>query len=774
MIAQVVVYYGVFFMQLIAAMAIVNSSNDTGLGFIQILWWCFIFAAGLRCGWLQQKKGGKNYEQLGNFVALLGLLIFLILLITEGLIPALLSMLLWAQAAQNFTLSERRGLNFTFAITFILLLYAAAISKSGLFLFYLSAYVLVAMFTLYTNYLDQRNEMITMHIESLGKVPILGPVVGLSSLVVLVSVILYLSIPRPPALHFGSIDTFGGQQYENKEWERAADYPEYASSSNDNNIDNTKKIRPKDKSSQTSENKKDLTKSNTPSTNSSSNTTMVKNESDHGQSENNSGQHGMVYRGFEEQFDIKAPQQGALSNVIVLYLQADQPLYLKGKVFDFFDGRYWSKSNNHNQKYRLKEGIFEVERGTNTIVKPVSQEITMAIDYGDTIFVAERLSKLIFPAAVIAQDIYGTFQAPAKLKKDSIYAAESYIDYVNGHPASKVTSVDSFDQYLQLPTNISSRTLALASEVTLPTDTPLLKALSLEKHLRTKYRYTFDTVFDESDSIPLDKFLFETRQGHCEYFASAMTVMLRTLNIPARLVTGFSATNNNPLTGYYEVRGLDAHAWVEAYFPEHGWVLFEPTSFYDLPAPQTSDDVSKSIERYFTRLADVAKTVDPDSLKTGWLQLWSSLFKGIGAIWQSFIESISEVGNYLFDWLKSGGFVIIISLTFVVSILYLTRYILSAYWTLWQLKTAKEGEVEQVVRKAYLALEQYFTGGGNPRNTAWTVTEYCESLSEHFKEKEESIAVISRYYVQVRYGKLMLDESVVVDVTKHFKNIIRR
>ena len=739
MIAQAAVYYGVFFMQLVAVMAIVNTSNGNSLVFIQILWWCIIFAVGLRCGWLQHKKEGNNYEKIGNFIAVLGLLVFLVLLITEGLIPALLSMLLWAQAAQNFTLSERRGLNFTFSITFILLLYAAAISKSGLFLFYLTAYVLVVMFTLYTNYLDHRNEIMTEHIESLGKIPILGPVVGLSSLVVVLSIILYLSIPRPAALHYGSVDTFGGQQYENKEWETAADNLDYTSS-----------------------------------TNLSPNNKTLKNKTGDSQSQNNSSQYDGVYRGFEERFDIKAPQQAALSNVIVFYLQSEQPLYLKGKVFDFFDGRYWSKSNNQNQKHRLKAGTFEVDSNKDIKAKAVSQEITMAIDYGDTIFFAERLSKLIFPATVISQDIYGTFQAPAKLKKDTVYAVESYIDYVNGRPASKATSIESLDQYLQLPTNISSRTQALASEIAQATDTPLLKAISLEKYLRTKYRYTFNTVFDESDSIPLDKFLFETREGHCEYFASAMTVMLRTLNIPARLVTGFSATNNNPLTGYYEIRGLDAHAWVEAYFPEHGWVLFEPTAFYDLPMPQTSDNVSKSIERYFTHLANVAKTVEPDSFKTSWLELWSSLFKGIGSIWQTFIDGINEVSNYLIEWLKGGGLTIIILLTIIVSILYFTRHVLRAYWTLWQLKMAKEDDVEYVVRKAYFELECYFAGGGLPRNSAWTVTEYCNLLSEDFKEKEESIAVISNYYIQVRYGKLIQVEFVIAEIIKHFQNIIRR
>jgi hypothetical protein len=82
----------------------------------------------------------------------------------------------------------------------------------------------------------------------------------------------------------------------------------------------------------------------------------------------------------------------------------------------------------------------------------------------------------------------------------------------------------------------------------------------------------------------LANFLFERKQGHCEYFASSMAVMLRTLGIPSRVVNGFRTGEFNDLTSQYVVRASNAHSWVEAYFPNHGWVAFDPTPGASIPA----------------------------------------------------------------------------------------------------------------------------------------------------------------------------------------------
>jgi hypothetical protein len=129
--------------------------------------------------------------------------------------------------------------------------------------------------------------------------------------------------------------------------------------------------------------------------------------------------------------------------------------------------------------------------------------------------------------------------------------------------------------YLQLPP-LDQRIPALARGSAGKARTPYDKALAIETFLRTRFTYTLELTGKPGDD-PLAHFLFDTHAGHCEYFASAMTIMLRTQGIPSREVNGFLPGEFNDLAGDYIVRASDAHSWVEAYFPGSGWVTFDPT-----------------------------------------------------------------------------------------------------------------------------------------------------------------------------------------------------
>jgi transglutaminase-like putative cysteine protease len=129
--------------------------------------------------------------------------------------------------------------------------------------------------------------------------------------------------------------------------------------------------------------------------------------------------------------------------------------------------------------------------------------------------------------------------------------------------------------YLELPP-LDPRIKQLAEEVTKHANNPYDKALSLELYLKSQYAYTLD-LSDDPGKDPLSYFLFQRRAGHCEYFASAMTIMLREIGIPSRYATGFLPGEYNDVGNDYIIRASDAHAWVEAYFPNYGWVTFDPT-----------------------------------------------------------------------------------------------------------------------------------------------------------------------------------------------------
>ena len=90
------------------------------------------------------------------------------------------------------------------------------------------------------------------------------------------------------------------------------------------------------------------------------------------------------------------------------------------------------------------------------------------------------------------------------------------------------------------------------------------RARDFERYLRTNFSYTTD-LLDNEVRDPLANFLFERKAGHCEYFASAMAVMLRAVHIPSRVATGFQSGVYNPITGWHVLRSSDAHSWVEAW-----------------------------------------------------------------------------------------------------------------------------------------------------------------------------------------------------------------
>jgi transglutaminase-like putative cysteine protease len=138
--------------------------------------------------------------------------------------------------------------------------------------------------------------------------------------------------------------------------------------------------------------------------------------------------------------------------------------------------------------------------------------------------------------------------------------------------------------YLRLPT-MDQRVSQLAEQVTGSARNNFDKAEALENHLRTHYGYTLQLP-RTAVKDPIANFLFERKQGHCEYFASSMAVMLRTLGIPSRVVNGFRSDEFNDLTGNYVVRAKDAHSWVEAYFPDYGWETFDPTPAGNAGTPQ--------------------------------------------------------------------------------------------------------------------------------------------------------------------------------------------
>src|SRR5207247_1026545 len=131
-------------------------------------------------------------------------------------------------------------------------------------------------------------------------------------------------------------------------------------------------------------------------------------------------------------------------------------------------------------------------------------------------------------------------------------------------------------RYLQLPRDLDPRIADLARNITSKGSSTFDKASLVEAYLKRNYKYTLDLSWTPGPQ-PVTTFLLAAKTGHCEYFASAMAILLRAAGIPTRLINGFLMGEYNPVGGDYIVREYDAHSWVEVYVPGRGWTEFDPT-----------------------------------------------------------------------------------------------------------------------------------------------------------------------------------------------------
>jgi transglutaminase-like putative cysteine protease len=189
----------------------------------------------------------------------------------------------------------------------------------------------------------------------------------------------------------------------------------------------------------------------------------------------------------------------------------------------------------------------------------------------------------------------------------SLYTVASHIVTATEEMLQQVpiTVTTEMTPYLQLPTTLPQRVRELAVDITSNAPTPYDKAVNIESYLRT-YSYTLDLPpFPEGRDL-VDYFLFDAPGGYCDYYASAMVVMLRAVGVPARLASGYLTGVYDPRQGAYRVIGANAHSWPEVYFKGIGWVEFEPTASQSLLArEQSAPPISLSGEQ--VRAAEVER-----------------------------------------------------------------------------------------------------------------------------------------------------------------------
>jgi transglutaminase-like putative cysteine protease len=259
-------------------------------------------------------------------------------------------------------------------------------------------------------------------------------------------------------------------------------------------------------------------------------------------------------------------------------LETRRALRWRGVTLDHYDGQIWFQSGREPAPVRRIGDTFRVDEQLWT--RGYTEQRFFLEPLGiNTVFAAPR-PVLVTGLGELARDGGDGLWA-----EDHLFHKLDYVVYSDtGLPTdaelaaagTRAHPAELHRRYTQLPDEHDRRIDKLAEEVTRGAATNIEIARRIEKHLSTSYSYTLDLTRVE-EGEPVADFLFNVKAGHCEYFASAMVLMLRTRRIPARLVNGFQTGEYNQTADFYTVRQSDAHSWVEVHFPKYGWIAFDPT-----------------------------------------------------------------------------------------------------------------------------------------------------------------------------------------------------
>ncbi|MBI4611656.1 MAG: DUF3488 domain-containing protein [Candidatus Rokubacteria bacterium] len=267
----------------------------------------------------------------------------------------------------------------------------------------------------------------------------------------------------------------------------------------------------------------------------------------------------------------------------------------RGVAFDHFDGREWRVSRpDRKPAVRGPDGQFVLAppHGGRFLI----QEIYLEPIGSDALFAVPRLLGVSLPAGQLFVD--STESAALSIPNARVrYVAYSELEPdPRRDPRAPTGAVPEGigERYLQLP-RLSPRVAALARDVTRGARDPYEAAVALTEYLRRRFQYTLD-LKRQSDLPPLEEFLFVSRAGNCEFFAASLVVLLRTLEIPARVVNGFQLGEWNPYGGYFMVRQRDAHSWVEVHLPGVGWVTLDPSPRAELDAAFLTSQLSHYLD----------------------------------------------------------------------------------------------------------------------------------------------------------------------------------
>ncbi|HRC42998.1 MAG TPA: DUF3488 and transglutaminase-like domain-containing protein [Nitrospira sp.] len=491
--------------------------------------------------------------------------------------------------------------------------------------------------------------------------------------------------------------------------------------------------------------------------------------------------------GFSEQVDLGVMGPVKQDPSIVMRVElpdspgtpsARGPLYLRGVAYNRYDGKSWSNNLLHRRM------LTELPQGTFTLRTPGAKPPAQARALRQDILL-EPLDTAVLFGAPLAFSVRGDFHSVQSDLMGSLHLAfpsHSRIQYTiysvptSLNPTERAAAAVLYpefilQQYLQIPA-VSPQIVDLAHRVTQPATSVSQAVTLIHAHLLANYRYNLD--------VPLEDFLLTRKTGYCEHYATAMVVLLRATGIPARLVTGFLATEWNEFGGYYTVRQRDAHAWVEVYFPQSGWITMDPTP----PGPentgqtwwQSAGRVTDSVRLQWDRLfvhfsANDQLTVvqgireSGEAVRTKLSESLNSLSARSSAMFRRFLSSFTSTGIPE----------IVLLVILAIGATYAGRRLLRSSRSATSPPDALSAHQRTVIT-LYTTMLHCLAQRGIVKPASATPMEMLRHVREEWAEAWPYADALTRLYTRVRFGHLPLspeDHTAADDLLRRLHTLER-
>jgi len=402
---------------------------------------------------------------------------------------------------------------------------------------------------------------------------------------------------------------------------------------------------------------------------------------------------------------------------LMLVMKSEAPVKVRTAVYEIYDGRSWRQNERTWERIRAQDGTWRMppmrELGlAPEVTSPLDVELTVGYGFLGVMPIPWCARTIRADVPSLRVDRSGMVAFNGHLVPGDTYSAEIALpSAVSAPPGSRPVSHVSMENALQLPASLPERVRRLARKIAQETgaEGPAPVAMAIEGHLRRTYEYDLQAPELPEGMDFVDHFLFISRAGYCNHYASAMAVMLRSLGIPARLVTGFTAGEYKPSRAVFEIRDQDAHAWVEVFLPTAGWIDFDPT-----PAQEADEGaVAQGMRKGLSGIGDALRAVG------------------------------SWVGRHAIK-------VVAVVLTLLIITL---AALLVARWSRRRIRPLRPGaDARERILYAYAQALRWLAGRGLGRPASAAPWEFVQIAGRRAPALVEDLAVVTEHYVQARFA----------------------